>query len=937
MFSEHFPCISMASLMETIIDNDQPRLTVTLPDGRPFSGPAAWGEQALQIAARLYVRKEGIPNHVSIVREEGIPERLSRRVPADDTEYTYETSIEMILLRLTSAWAYYGLRYGLIAYDKAVHFQQQLYDDMLHQRVAPNSPQWFNTGLWWAYGITEGSKGYWMIPPGESTPIPAPNGYEAPLAHACFIQSIHDDLLNEGGIMDLWMREARVFKQGAGSGTNFSNLREEGALLSSGGRSSGVLSFLGIGDRAAGAIKSGGATRRAAKMVILDDDHPDIEAFINLKAREEEKVEALVEGSKNLRPALIPLGELDYDYRNEAYQTVTGQNANNSVRVTDLFMKRALGGASYTLRSRGKNGGTIQKDAKSLLRAMANAAWQCADPGIQYKDTINKWNTCKADGEINASNPCSEYFFLDDTGCNLASINLAKFLSVVSVNDEVIDYSFDTKNYIETIQRWTRVLDITVSMGQYPTEKIARRSHDYRTLGLGYANLSGLLLMAGIPYASASGRYLAQTLTAILTGVAYDTSIDMAREYGAFPRFDENRESFAEVMHLHFDHAKQLAEERENTDSANSFKKAWTDDRTRKLADLAVRIWGSVTRHIDDGSGARNAQVSVLAPTGTIGLVMNCSGTGMEPIYALETTKFLAGGGTMKIVPDVVAKARELFSHLNEEEQRRLFATAMEIEPMHHLLMVAALQPFLSGGISKTINVPEETTPSDIEQLYITGWQLGCKALSVYRENSKKTQVLSASSTKAATPKEQPSSASALPVLPALPTKRTGYTQKVHIGNHTMYHHTGEYPDGRLAECFASFDKEGSTLAGALNAFCIALSIGLQHGIPLERYVESLTFTGFAPNGPVSGHEQIKSCTSIIDYLMRDLGISYCKRNDLAHVQLSTAPPENKEPEKPMHFTHATGSICPTCQTATMIRSGTCEVCTTCGMTSGCS
>ncbi len=904
--------------------------------------------------------------------------------------------------------------------------------------------------------------------------------YEHPQPHACFIQSVSDDLVNEGGIMDLWVREARLFKYGSGTGSNFSRLRGEGERLSGGGKSSGLMSFLKIGDRAAGAIKSGGTTRRAAKMVVVDVDHPDIEQYVNWKVKEEQKVAALVAGSKacakhlslimracvncegpgddcfdpQKNPALkreiraakranvpenyikrviqfakqgysrieFPIFDLDWD--SEAYLTVSGQNSNNSVRVTDEFLRAVEEDKDWnlTFRITGRIAKTLP--ARDLWETIGNAAWQSADPGIQYHTTINDWHTCLADGEIIASNPCSEYMFLDDTACNLASMNLLQFRKD--------DGSFDTAAYEHAVRLWTIVLEISVVMAQFPSKEIARLSYDYRTLGLGYANIGGLLMTSGIPYNSPEGRAICGALTAIMTGVAYATSAEMAGELGAFPAFERNRDVMLRVIRNHARAARGQARGYEqlhtNPVPLDHAHCASLGENGQNLVERAVGAWERAV-NLGEANGYRNAQATVIAPTGTIGLVMDCDTTGIEPDFALVKFKKLAGGGYFKIINRAVPEALTTLGYslpevdaivtyavgrgtlkgapgvnhetlkakgFTEEKLEQLEAGlaaafdikfafnkwslgedfcrdalklsaeqladpqldllsaigfskkdvdaanifvcgAMTLEGAPHLKaehlpvfdcaspcgrlgkrylsvdshirMMAAAQPFISGAISKTINMPNGATVEDCKAAYMLSWKLALKANALYRDGSKLSQPLNASliaddeedeeeALETLIAQTAPARAAAMAERiveriverevrgrEKLPGRRKGYTQKAIVGGHKVYLRTGEYDDGRLGEIFIDMHKEGAAFRAMMNNFAIAISLGLQYGVPLEEYVEAFTFTRFEPAGVVMGNEAIKNATSILDYIFRELAVSYLGRHDLAHVQ----------------------------------------------------
>ncbi|HCQ67153.1 MAG TPA: adenosylcobalamin-dependent ribonucleoside-diphosphate reductase, partial [Rhodobacteraceae bacterium] len=666
--------------------------------------PEAWSQVASDVIAQKYFRKAGVPAATRTVAEDGVPDFLWRHVPdkmaleilPEDQRFVGETSAKQVFDRLAGAWCYWGWKGGYFTTetDARAYFDEMRFM-LAAQMAAPNSPQWFNTGLHWAYGIDGPSQGHYYVDHDTKILTKSASAYEHPQPHACFIQSIGDDLVGDGGIMDLWVREARLFKYGSGTGTNFSSLRAASEPLSGGGKSSGLMGFLRIGDRAAGAIKSGGTTRRAAKMVIVDADHPDIEDFINWKVKEEQKVASLVAGSKmhemhlneifaaigswdgNIADATDPKKNgalktairdakkvaipenyvkrvLDYarqgyaaiefptydtDWDGEAYSSVSGQNSNNTVRITDAFLKAVDDDADWELlrRTDGSVARTIK--ARDLWDQIGHAAWASADPGIQYHDTINQWHTCPEDGAIRGSNPCSEYMFLDDTACNLASMNLLTFLN---------DGKFDAENYVHATRLWTITLEISVMMAQFPSKEIAQLSYEFRTLGLGYANIGGLLMNLGVGYDSNEGRALAGALTAIMTGVAYATSAEMAGELGAFDGYGRNREHMLRVIANH----RTAAYGAEDGYDALTVKPVALDHAhcpEPRLVELAMASWDQALK-LGQKHGYRNAQVSVIAPTGTIGLVMDCDTTGIEPDFALVKFKKLAGGGYFKII-----------------------------------------------------------------------------------------------------------------------------------------------------------------------------------------------------------------------------------------------------------------------------------------------
>jgi ribonucleoside-diphosphate reductase alpha chain len=1052
--------------------------------------PEFWSQVASDVLAQKYFRKAGVPARLKKIEENSVPSFLWRSVADEEAlatlpekeRYVGEHSSKQVFDRLAGTWTYWGWKGGYFDSEKDA---QAYFDELRYmlaaQMCAPNSPQWFNTGLHWAYGIDGPGQGHYYIDPFTGKLTRSKSAYEHPQPHACFIQSVSDDLVNEGGIMDLWVREARLFKYGSGTGSNFSKLRGEGEKLSGGGKSSGLMSFLKIGDRAAGAIKSGGTTRRAAKMVIVDVDHPDIETYINWKVLEEQKVAALVTGSKinqkhlkavlkacvncegsgddcfspEKNPALkreiklarramvpdnfikrviqfakqgykdIDFPTYDTDWDSEAYLTVAGQNSNNSVRVTDGFLKAVESDAKWdlTYRKNGKIAKTL--DARALWEKIGYAAWASADPGLQYHTTVNDWHTCPASGEIRASNPCSEYMFLDDTACNLASLNLLTFRDVKTGK-------FQIESYEHAVRLWTVVLEISVMMAQFPSREIAELSYEFRTLGLGYANIGGLLMTSGIPYDSDAGRAIGGALTAIMTGVSYATSAEMAEKLGPFPGYKKNREHMLRVMRNHRRAAlgERTGYEKVATPPVPLDHDACPD---QALIAHAKAAWDRALA-LGEKHGYRNAQATVIAPTGTIGLVMDCDTTGIEPDFALVKFKKLAGGGYFKIINRAVPEALRTLGYseadiaeieayavghgtlaqapainhttlmakgftegaiakiekalptafdikfvfnkwtLGEEfcrdklgisaedlasptfdllvalgfGKREIEAAnihvcgAMTVEGAPHLKaehypvfdcanpcgrtgkrflsveshikMMAAAQPFISGAISKTINMPNEATVEDCKEAYLLSWKLALKANALYRDGSKLSQPLN--SQLIADEEDEEDTVEAFLERPAaaratalaekmvekvverivvmrererMPDRRKGYTQKAVVGGHKVYLRTGEYDDGRLGEIFIDMHKEGAALRSIINNFAIAVSLGLQYGVPLEEYVDAFTFTRFEPQGPVQGNDSIKYATSILDYVFRELAVSYLERFDLAHVDPSEA------------------------------------------------
>ncbi|KYP15511.1 vitamin B12-dependent ribonucleotide reductase [Flavihumibacter sp. CACIAM 22H1] len=967
--------------------------------------PKGWSQIATDILAQKYFRKAGVPQA--------------------DGSLGRETSSKQVAHRMAHCWRVWGERYNYFASEKdAQVFYEELVYSILDQACVPNSPQWFNTGLYECYGITGKPQGHYYVDQADGQLKKSTSAYERPQPHACFILSVDDDLVNEGGIMDLWVREARIFKYGSGVGTNFSNVRGEGEKLSGGGTSSGLMSFLKIGDRAAGAIKSGGTTRRAAKMVCLDLDHPEIVQFVDWKVEEEKKV-----------AALIAAGYAS-DYEGEAYRTVSGQNSNNSVRIPNSFFEKLENNEDWELKAR-SDGRVMKKvPARELWNKIAYAAWRCADPGTQYDTTINEWHTCPEGGPIRASNPCSEYMFLDNTACNLASANLMKFFDK-STN------LFDVEGYAYSCRLWTVVLEISVLMAQFPSKEVAQLSFDYRTLGLGFANLGTMLMVSGIPYDSEEARGIAGAISAIMTGVAYKTSAELAQILGPFAKYEANKQHMLRVMRNHRAAAYDAAEAYEGISiKPQGIQAKYCPDYLLKAA---TKAWDEAVQ-LGEKYGYRNAQTTVIAPTGTIGLVMDCDTTGVEPDFALVKFKKLSGGGYFKIINQSVPAALKNLGYSEKETDaivkyavgsasfsgapfinhqtlsekgfiaeeikklddavkaafeigfvfnrfslgeaclERLGFTADQyndwnfnllealgfteeqisaandyvcgtmtvegapylktehlavfdcankcgqkgeryIHAHGHIRMMGAVQPFISGAISKTINLPNEAKVEEIADCYLLSWKLGLKANALYRDGSKLSQPLSNKSDKkkkseeekeeAAELKEEKTASSNMIDLGkltvdelleevqkrvqaspdtklkrqlariverrTLPAKRRGYTQKAKINGQALFVRTGEYGDGTLGEIFIDMAKEGATMRSMLNCFAISISIGLQYGVPLEEFVEKFVFTRFEPAGMVD-HPNIKSTTSIVDFIFRSLAYEYLNRTDLVHV-----------------------------------------------------
>ncbi|VIO79069.1 Vitamin B12-dependent ribonucleotide reductase [Bradyrhizobium ivorense] len=1069
--------------------------------------PEFWSQVASDVLAQKYFRKAGVAARLKKVEEETVPSWLWRSVPDTEALATLpenerivgETSAKQVFDRLAGCWTYWGWKGGYFSSEEdALAFFDELRFQLAKQMVAPNSPQWFNTGLHWAYGVDGPGQGHYYVDWKTGKLTKSKSAYEHPQPHACFIQGVGDDLVNEGGIMDLWVREARLFKYGSGTGSNFSSLRGEGERLSGGGRSSGLMSFLKIGDRAAGAIKSGGTTRRAAKMVVVDVDHPDIETYIDWKVKEEQKVAALVTGSKinqkhlkavmkacvncegsgddcfdaEKNPALrreiklarrnlvpdnyikrviqfakqgykdISFDTYDTDWDSEAYLTVSGQNSNNSVSLKDDFLRAVETDGDWNLNARTSKKVTKTLKARDLWEKIGYAAWASADPGLHFNTTMNDWHTCKASGDIRASNPCSEYMFLDDTACNLASANLLTFYNTTTKR-------FDVESYEHLCRLWTIVLEISVMMAQFPSKAIAELSYEFRTLGLGFANIGGLLMTMGLPYDSKEGRSLCGALTAVMTGIAYKTSAEMAAELGTFPGYKKNAAHMLRVIRNH----RRAAHGNAGGYEALSVNPVPLDHASCPQADIvthAVHAWDDALA-LGEQNGYRNAQTTVVAPTGTIGLVMDCDTTGIEPDFALVKFKKLAGGGYFKIINQAVPAALRALGYRESEiaeieayavghgslsnapginastlkakgftdeaiaKVEKALPTAFDIKfafnkwtfgedfirdqlgigseaiaapgfdllaavgftkreieaanvhicgamtvegaphlkaehyPVFdcanpcgkigkrylsvesHIRMMAASQPFISGAISKTINMPNDATVEDCKSAYLLSWKLALKANALYRDGSKLSQPLN--SQLIADDEDEDDAVEALYEKPMaaraaqvsekiveklverivvmrerekMPDRRKGYTQKAVVGGHKVYLRTGEYDDGRLGEIFIDMHKEGAALRSFINNFAIAVSLGLQYGVPLEEYVDAFTFTRFEPAGPVQGNDSIKYATSILDYVFRELAVSYMSRFDLAHVDpnesgfdaLGKGVEEGKEPDE---------------------------------------
>ncbi|MEV4817830.1 vitamin B12-dependent ribonucleotide reductase [Micromonospora tulbaghiae] len=767
-----------------------------------------------------------------------------------------EWSLRQLIDRVVETYRTAGEEYGYFATPAdAEVFAHELTWMLLHQVFSFNSPVWFNVG----------------------TPSPQQ-------VSACFILSVDDSM---DSILDWYKEEGRIFQGGSGAGVNLSRIRSSKELLSSGGTASGPVSFMRGADASAGTIKSGGATRRAAKMVILDVDHPDIEEFVATKAREEDKIRALRDAG------------FDMDLGGADIVSVQYQNANNSVRVSDEFMTAVENGGGFDLRGR-LDGRTIETiDAKKLFRTISQAAWECADPGLQYDDTINDWHTCPETGRITASNPCSEYLHLDNSSCNLASLNLMKFLRA--------DGGFEVEKFVKSVEFVITAMDISICFADFPTEKIGETTRAYRQLGIGYANLGALLMASGLPYDSEQGREVSAAITSLMTGTAYRRSAELAGIVGPYDGYARNAEPHKRVMRKHA--------------AANDAIKA-TGTVATAVQREATKQW-TLGNKLGDKFGWRNSQASVLAPTGTIGLMMDCDTTGVEPDLALVKFKKLVGGGSMQIVNQTVPRALRSLGYPEEQveaivehiadhghvvdapglkpEHYPVFDCAMgerSIAPMGHVRMMAAVQPFISGAISKTVNMPEQATVEDVEKIYFEGWKLGLKALAIYRDNCKVGQPLSAAKPNKATAETQAPAAEVekvvekvveyRPVRKRLPKKRPSQTVSFSVGGAEGYLTASSYPDDGLGEVFLKMSKQGSTLAGVMDAFSVAISIGLQYGVPLETYVSKFTNMRFEPAG-MTDDPDVRMAASVMDYIFRRLALDFLPYDRRAELGIFTA------------------------------------------------
>ncbi|MGK0288723.1 MAG: ribonucleoside-diphosphate reductase alpha chain [bacterium] len=982
--------------------------SITKPDGSivfkvsDVEVPENWSQLATDIMASKYLRRAGVP-----------------------VEGGQETSAQQLVYRIANTIKHEGLKEGYFSDEESAKaFEDDLTFLLINQYGAFNSPVWFNLGLSHQYNI-KGSAGNWAWNKSKDTYEQTDDAYERPQCSACFIQSVEDDL---NSIFQLVQKESRLFKYGSGTGTNFSKIRSKHESLSSGGTSSGLVSFLEVLDRGAGATKSGGTTRRAAKMVCLDMDHPEILDFVEWKVKEEKKARVLIEGGYSS------------DFNGEAYHTVSGQNSNNSVRMNDEFMNSVNtdGDWSTTFRTTGE----VHKKykAKDLFRKVAEAAWVCADPGVQFDTIINDWHTCPETAPIYASNPCSEFMFIDDTACNLASLNLMKFWKG--------EKNFDTDSYLAAIKVFATAQEILIDLSSYPTPEVAQNSHEFRPLGLGYANLGTLLMVQGLPYDSDEGRATAGALTAILTGHAYSTSAEIAKVKGAFKGYQKNKKAMMNVIHKH-----QAA--------VNDIQKELISD---DLTKVAHQVWEQAVS-LGETHGFRNSQMTVLAPTGTIGLLMDCDTTGVEPDFSLVKWKKLAGGGNLRIVNQSLKHALRTLKYSTDDiqdiiqyilgsgnlnnnsvvglkslkdlgfsekeiaagkealrasgqltdftpeinprtlrqkgvkendlqaaltlvngtgtiegaphlkaEHFAIFDCANKcgdgkrfIAPIAHVKMMAAAQPFISGAISKTVNLPHETTVEEIEDIYFQGWKLGLKSLAIYRDGSKGSQPLNTKDDDKSTEEKvaKPVKKLAEPVsdqkqaIPnawgqrkQLPKKRKGFNLESTVAGHKLFLRTGEYPDGTLGEIFIDMYKEGASYRSMMNCFAMAVSIGISYGVPLEKFVNAFTFTRFEPHG-FTDHPNVRNATSLLDFIFRILGMEYLGRTDFVHNPPVAEPKvldivdeyldpskedETSQTSKDEQLADMMGDAppCDSCGHMT-VRNGSCYRCLNCGNSMGCS
>jgi len=877
---------------------------------RDVEVPADWSQTATNIVASKYF-------HGKL----GTPER--------------ETSVAQLVHRVVDTIADWGKRDGyFLTAEDAENFRSELSHLMLHQKACFNSPVWFNVGV-------KEARGYGWVWDKVTDSVIKLSGETRPQCSACFIVSVKDSLES---ILDLAKTEGMLFKWGSGTGSNLSTLREEDGILSGGGRASGPLSFMKGFDAFAGVIKSGGKTRRAAKMVILNTDHPDIEGFIWCKAKEEKKAHTLVEAG------------YDSSLDGEAYGSIFFQNANNSVRATDDFMEAVVKDGDWWTKSVVSGQPLKRYKARDLMRQIAEATHQCGDPGMQFDTTVNRWHPCKNTARINASNPCSEYMFLDDSACNLSSLNLMKFVTPGG--------QFDVEGFRRACDTMIMAQEIIVDNASYPTERIGENSHNYRPLGLGFANLGALLMSFGIPYDSDQGRDYAGAITSIMCGQAYLTSARIASSTGPFPGYAKNEQPFLDVIRMHRESVNRITRTNIPTDLYQGAKDCW--DQAYELGRTA---------------GYRNGQVTVIAPTGTIGFMMDCDTTGIEPDLALVKYKKLVGGGVIKIVNNTVPQAliklgytpqqaEQIVTHIDstgtiegapglKPEHLAVFDCSFRpqngtrsIHYMGHVRMMAAVQPFISGAISKTINMPEEATVEEIMEAYTESWKLGLKAVAIYRDNSKRVQPLSSGSGKgekkaAAIAAPAPATVEKIvekvvfrPVRRKLEDERASITHKFSIGGHEGYITVGMYPDGSPGEVFITMAKEGSTISGLMDSFATAVSFSLQYGVPLKFLVDKFAHVRFEPSG-WTGNPQIPYAKSIPDYIFRWMALKFLGTEAAPPVEVgdaTTLRPTENDPQQALPFPAQVSDapVCAECGSI-MTRNGSCYKCGNCGGTSGCS
>ena len=940
--------------------------TILHMEGLEF--PTHFSQTACNIIASKYFRKNGIPG-----------------------KYGYENSFKQLVHRMVEFWVTAAIDEGLFDDTKKAVVYDELAYMLLAQIWAPNSPQWFNTGLKQAYGISGPSQGHYYYDPSAATVVASNDAYTRTQGSACFIIGTDDALLGNKSLTDLLTTETRLFKYGSGVGSNWSNIRGKGELLSGGGKSSGLMSFLKVFDRNAGAIKSGGTTRRAAKMNVLNIDHPEIEDFITWKSKEEDKV--------------VALGKMGYDthFDGEAYETVSGQNANNSIRITDNFM-HLIHDETATLplinRLDGKASGSIVP--KELYQKLSKAAWRCGDPGVQFHDTINAWHTCPAgeDGNlfaphnmINASNPCSEYMFLDDTACNLASINIVKFYDTTS-------NQFDIDGYLHTIKLLQIVLEATIHHGQFPTPDIARRSYHFRTTGLGLTNLGALFMLMGLPYDSERSRTVASSLMSMLTGYSYYISALFAKSVGPFTYFDINKDSMLSVIKQH---AACAGCTPANFSLDLPYSPAIISQDTLKDLGLdsfsqTLKIIWQDTLQLGSEFGFRNAQVSVLAPTGTIAFAMDCATTSSEPFFSHVAYKKLVGGGSMEIVNPLLALSLRKLGYPENEitaitdyilrkedidgytqlvdgtienapylkpEHYAVFDTANRcgsgkrfISPMGHVKMMAALTPHVSGAISKTVNLPDDATIDDIAQIYECSWRLGVKAIAVYRDGCKSSQPLS--TTLNAIKETELDHLSYKDLLayaktpkPTVPLRikptgiRSAHVHEAEIGGLKLYITVSFYENGHLGELYVSAGRQGSLVKGLLDSLSTMISEMLQYGVPPKNIARMYRGQKYEPSGFVNGHPYIKMADSISDLISKIIDIelgdySHCqvKPEQSTIVKTFACPPTQVAEVKSASSSSVQplyGEICSSCKSTKLVKNGTCKVCQDCGTTTGCS